>query len=390
MSEYRISAVSAQRIVDEIGRLVGQNINMMNAEGYIIASTDEKRIGMFHKGAARIITEKLPELYISAMESTPTEKMGLNLPIIYEGEIVGVIGITGNYDEVIGYGKIVKKMTEIFVGENIEKDDKNFYSRVYNRFLESWIFEGGIGAGGKDLEMRGKTLGIDINIPRRIMIVSMKNPDIYLNSYDGQKLIRRVEGAIEAYVTQKADAIILRNMARQIILLPKCTSEYMKSHALCLRELVKKQCGVELCVGIDGDGEYSSIHKSYIQAETAWKSVRSGTEDILAYEDITLEMFMGEVSNETKISYIRKIFKDCVYEEICDWMEILKAYFRNEGSVNATAEMLYMHKNTLQYKLKKLEKITGYDVRVPSKIPIYYMAVLFFDQVGENLAIIDK
>lgn len=71
-------------------------------------------------------------------------------------------------------------------------------------------------------------------------------------------------------------------------------------------------------------------------------------------------------------------------------MEILKAYFYNDGSVNATAEMLYMHKSTLQYKLKKLEKITGYDVRMPSRIPIYYMAVKFFDQVGENLAIIDE
>lgn len=82
--------------------------------------------------------------------------MGLNLPIMYDEVIVGVIGITENYDEVIGYGKIVKKMTEIFVRENIEKDDKNFYNRVYNRFLESWIFEAGIGAREKDLEAREK------------------------------------------------------------------------------------------------------------------------------------------------------------------------------------------------------------------------------------------
>lgn len=150
------------------------------------------------------------------------------------------------------------------------------------------------------------------------MIASVKNPDIYLNSYDGQKPIQRVEGVIEAYVTQKADAIIPRNMARQIIILPKCTSDYIKSHALHLCELVKKQCGVEICVGVDGDGEYSNIHKSYIQAETAWKSVLSGTADVLAYEDITLEIFMREISNETKISYIRKIYKDCVYEEICN------------------------------------------------------------------------
>ena len=40
MSGFQLSTQSAQRIVAEIGGIVGQNINMMDAQGYIIASTD--------------------------------------------------------------------------------------------------------------------------------------------------------------------------------------------------------------------------------------------------------------------------------------------------------------------------------------------------------------
>ncbi len=389
MEEYRISAASAQRIVDEIGNLVGQNINMMNSQGYIIASTDVTRIGMLHKGAVTIIREKLPELYITAEESTPTERMGLNLPIEYNGNIIGVIGITGNYDEVVGYGKVVKKMTEILVRENMEQDDKQFHSRVYSRFLEGWILEEGVVLRGKELEERGRTLGIDVNIPRRVMVVSIKNLESYVNSYEGQKMIRNVEGIVESCARQESDAVILRNVARQVILLPKCTTEYMKKIAQRMYNTVNKQCGVELCAGIDGDGDLRNIHMLYIQADRAWKSAVSGEIPVLAYEDITLEIFMGEISKETKAEYIRKIFAECGYEEICDWMEVLRAYFKNEGSISAAAEMLYMHKNTLQYKLKKLEKLTGYDVRMPSRITIYYMAMLFFEQVGESLLIMD-
>ena len=51
MSGFQLSTQSAQRIVAEIGGIVGQNINMMDAQGYIIASTDPARIG-FTRGRA--------------------------------------------------------------------------------------------------------------------------------------------------------------------------------------------------------------------------------------------------------------------------------------------------------------------------------------------------
>ena len=71
------------------------------------------RIGFLHEGARQIIEERLPELYIRAEEATATARTGLNLPITHRGDIVGVIGITGEYGQVIGYGQVVKKMTEI-------------------------------------------------------------------------------------------------------------------------------------------------------------------------------------------------------------------------------------------------------------------------------------
>ena len=47
----KISQNSAQQIVEEIGKLVKQNINLMDETGHIIASNDPARIGNFHTGA---------------------------------------------------------------------------------------------------------------------------------------------------------------------------------------------------------------------------------------------------------------------------------------------------------------------------------------------------
>ena len=84
----QLSAQNAQRIVNEIGTIVKQNINMMDSKGNIIAITDPLRIGTFHRGAKKVVDERLPELYITPEMETATTRAGLNLPIVLGQEIV--------------------------------------------------------------------------------------------------------------------------------------------------------------------------------------------------------------------------------------------------------------------------------------------------------------
>jgi len=51
------SAKNAQQIAVEISSIVKQHVNMMDENGYIIASTNPNRIGDFHAGAKKIIDE---------------------------------------------------------------------------------------------------------------------------------------------------------------------------------------------------------------------------------------------------------------------------------------------------------------------------------------------
>ena len=60
----KLSKSSAQQIVDEIGKLVKQNINLMDETGHIIASNSRARVGNFHIGAYRIIQNHLHRLPI--------------------------------------------------------------------------------------------------------------------------------------------------------------------------------------------------------------------------------------------------------------------------------------------------------------------------------------
>jgi len=59
---------------------------------------------------------------------------------------------------------------------------------------------------------------------------------------------------------------------------------------------------------------------------------------------------------------------------------MLMVFSRNNGSINATSEELFVHKNTLQYRLKKVKEITGYDPRKLRDFTILYLAILLYKQ----------
>jgi carbohydrate diacid regulator len=384
----QLSAQNAQRIVNEIGTIVKQNINMMDAKGNIIASTDPLRVGTFHRGAQKVVDERLPELYITPDMETTTTRAGLNLPIVLGQEIVGVIGITGEYGQVVNYGQIVKKMTEILMRESTEQDQKRFDQRIRSRFLEEWVLGEGL-ANGEALAERGLALGIDIALRRRVMVVSVQNLTHYTDTAKGQELMEKLEADVGSIVeADSASNIILRNAGRQIILATHRSD--VKMHALARRisEEIKKNFDVALCIGIDSTS--GDVHQAYAQANKAWRSSSSAPDGILAYDRVTMEIFLTDISKNLKEEYLHKIFPGCGWEDLRRWVGILEVYFSAEGSITHAAEQLYIHKNTLQYQLKKLEELTGYDVRLPSNAPVLYMAVLFFKDVEGDLMLLDK
>src|SRR4051812_1646736 len=102
-------------------KIINQELNFMDTNGLVIASTDPNRINSYHEGAKKVISTK-EDLIIEDTGQFKGTKKGINLPIYFENKLIGVIGITGEKDEVVKYGQIIKKMTEILIKEAWVKD----------------------------------------------------------------------------------------------------------------------------------------------------------------------------------------------------------------------------------------------------------------------------
>ena len=106
-----ISEAAASSIVREMKEITGHDINIMDGTGTIFASTDPDRVGQRHEGACQVLSRNLSRLTVQEDCHPGGIRPGVNLPIQLDGETVGVIGITGNPDEVGALGAILKRMT---------------------------------------------------------------------------------------------------------------------------------------------------------------------------------------------------------------------------------------------------------------------------------------
>ena len=135
-----ISKELAQSIVVEMKKIIDKDLNFIDSNGIIIASTDETRIGTYHAGGKQVILRK-DIIKINRDEEYIGSRKGINLPLNFNGELIGVIGISGEINEVEKYGQIIKRMSEILIKEawilkrNEEESEKE---RI---FLETLLFQ---------------------------------------------------------------------------------------------------------------------------------------------------------------------------------------------------------------------------------------------------------
>lgn len=165
-----LSKPIAEKVTKEMMKVIPYNINLMDEKGIIIGSGDKKRIGTLHKGASRVIASKsIYEVYTEGDGMRP----GVNEPVVINGEIIGVIGITGHPDEVRPFSKLVGATAKLLIEqESINRKAQNdrikreaFYHELSHRktsYDDEFIQQGKM--YGIDLTKKCQTILIKGNL----------------------------------------------------------------------------------------------------------------------------------------------------------------------------------------------------------------------------------
>ena len=135
-----ISKNLATNILQQLKNIINQDLNYINEDGTIIASTDPKRVGTFHAASVECIKREKTIIIENDNEYIGSKK-GINMPIYFDESIIGVIGITGDKKEVSKFGEIIRLMTSILLKEAWIKDQDIRKGKIVKSFIERIVLE---------------------------------------------------------------------------------------------------------------------------------------------------------------------------------------------------------------------------------------------------------
>ena len=145
-----------------------------------------------------------------------------------------------------------------------------------------------------------------------------------------------------------------------------------------LHNFAKKHADT-LAIAVGRSVSLYQLGLSLTTAETALRSLsfhQPSTDNICAenyavFDDLTLEIVLSSVSPEDREEFSGKTIRQLSSDE----KELLLTYFSLEMSLADTAEKLFLHKNTLQYKLNHIYKKCGLNPRKFRDAVLLYLAL---------------
>lgn len=166
-----IAAVVAQLVVDKVVARLGRNVNIMDVHGTIVASGDLARVGTVHEGARRVLREGGP-VAVTAREAAELAgtQAGVNALIRIDGEVVGVVGVTGEPDRVWAAAASVVMTVELLLVQEVMQEERQWRSRARAQLVED-LAAGRLDAVG--WQRRLQMVGVAMSAPYLLSAVRL-------------------------------------------------------------------------------------------------------------------------------------------------------------------------------------------------------------------------
>jgi carbohydrate diacid regulator len=380
-----IETIAAQKIVNRLISILGKNANIMDKEGIIIASGDKSRIGDFHEAAKAAIREKREIIVHEDNESTyEGSRSGVNIPVYYKGEVLGVVGITGEPGEVKGYGLIVKELVELMIQEEERRSFELFQSRAVKSFAKELIKY----HSKEDyavLSSRAKLVQFDSEVSRTLIAVGICDFCKVSASFKEQSeiMVQKLKQDVVDLIgrVSNSDLDLAINIIDDNFIIFKSSYSDIKEYCQKIGEVLQEKLGIKVCIGVGGVcSSLKDYHSAYILASNTLSIGRRLHPDRQIYfsEDYKLQLLLKDISLEQKeqfLSSMGKLFENKADDTLSELLNTVKVYFENKMSIKDTAAALYVHRNTILYRINKFTENYGIDITDPYECMMVYIGL---------------
>ncbi|MER5427794.1 sugar diacid recognition domain-containing protein [Streptomyces sp. NPDC002588] len=389
-----LSPSLAQEIAGDTSAVIGFNVLITDAEGMVIGSGDRSRVGTFHEASVEVVRTKEP-----ATHSAPQAQLlrgvrpGVTLPLVTDGRAVGTVGITGTPAQVRRFGLLVKRQTEILLRESVMLRSRLLAERATENLLAEIAAYDPQVVEGEFLMFRAAELGFDLRLGRVAVAVEVTVPgaaarrrgappqDMALVRSELLRTVREVFADPQDIVAGTAPGWIgvLHRLP------PRRPMAELVADCRRITDVIAAQDGLAARVGIGEPAtSVSGLHDSYQDACDALRlgARPEGGSPVHLIDDLRVHQVLASASQSARGRLLDVTAAGLRTQP--DWpalRDTITAWCENGFNLVRASSALHIHRNTVLYRMNKIEQITGRPLRDHRATMALYLACLA-DRLG--------
>lgn len=366
----------AKQIVKRAMKIIKYSVNVMDEQGMIIGSGDTQRINSRHEGALLAINEnRIVEIDNATAKLLRGVKPGINLPIIFQDKTIGVVGVSGNPDKVRFYGELVKMTAELI----IEQAELITQIQWNKRHREELILQLALPSDLTEIQLHSITqrLNLDPAQPRIAALVKV-------NSFKGQSLslehLQKLVHLLEFPERDNLVAIVSVSKNEVLVLKPITLTnsngsrqlEEKRTKNLMRRIALEEKFTIRIALG-NYFPDLKGLSRSFKSAKATLESSNSKN-NILFYQDHILPVLLHGLKQDSwRYQQLQQPLEKLMKNDPKGiLLKTLKLFFDKNCDIAQTCNSLYIHRNTLRYRLDKIEQKTNLNInKIDDKTRLY-------------------
>lgn len=224
-----------------------------------------------------------------------------------------------------------------------------------------------------DVYIRAKELGFNSDSPRAVLLVRQ----------EGEANKSAVEH-IQALITDsQRDFVISMNERDTVVVKELINDENMhKLYSLAaeIEANLREKYSISTIIGISGIANHlRELADRYKQSQMAIDVGRIFETDskIIKYDNLGIGRLIYQLPVTMCEMFLAEVFKKKQIDSLdSDTIHTINKFFENNLNVSETSRKLYVHRNTLVYRLEKIMKLTGLDLRKFDHAIVFKVAML--------------
>ena len=236
---------------------------------------------------------------------------------------------------------------------------KNLYDEKYdkNSFIKNIILDNILPS---DIYIKSKELRFNAEESRVVFLIKFHSKSDVL-SFDMVQNIFPDKNKDYVIATGEQDIVLVKEVK------PGTDIKEIEKIAKSIADTLNSEFYVKVSIGIGTVVDnIKDLARSYKEAQVAFEvgKVFDTEKNIISYENLGIGRLIYQLPTTLCEMFLQEVFKNGSLDSLDrETLMTIQCFFENNLNVSETSRKLFVHRNTLVYRLEKIRKLTGLDLR---------------------------